>query len=48
MTALEFQCVSWYAKDVPLCDDSDSDEDGEAEKKYRISTKQTNSISIAI
>lgn len=37
MTSLEFQCVSWYAKDVPLCDDSDSDDDGEAEKKYRIS-----------
>ena len=34
--SLEFQCVSWIAKDVPLCDDG-SDTEDDVEKRYQIS-----------
>ena len=34
---LEFQCVSWNAKDIFLNEDDSDPEDGEAEKRYQIS-----------
>tara|TARA_B110000977_G_scaffold201886_1_gene299804 strand:- start:9167 stop:11956 length:2790 start_codon:yes stop_codon:yes gene_type:complete len=34
---LEFQCISWYAKDVSLNADSDSETESETEKRYQIS-----------
>ena len=35
--SLEFQCISWNAKDVPLHEDSDSETEGDTEKRYQIS-----------